>query len=350
MPSFCRHNRLESACPVCTKKRRAQEAGAAHSSSPSRATRPSAAQRRSGATRRRPATSGDMRVRRLSRAQDDGFQSELVPGLHASADAELLAEELAFALARLEALTAGRTAPGLYGEAARLARAGDGEEALWLAFLIALLGPLEGEDDAFAEIARVRVPWATGELPDLLGVQTGPRGAYTGARGTQTVEAYRAWAARAGSQAQALTGELAWAPERRADRAFERLALPGLSRAARIEYLLACGGLGLAGVRLAALHLMEDSRDPTVVAAKRVFGIGDPLLVARRAADLATAAAVPIAAFDLGLLNWARRTDDPEAARITGGVAVAPDAAARELVRAALGLPAAAAASAEPAL
>jgi hypothetical protein len=278
-----------------------------------------------------------MRVRRLARAADDGFHSDLVPGLHASADAALLAGEIAFAAARIDAL-AGPAPPGTYGEARALAARGEREEALWLLFQTALLGPLE-DDEPFAEIARRAVPWAGGGVPDLGGAALGPRGAGDGERAARAAAAYRAFAGRGGGQAPALAGEAAWTPERRADRAFERLALPGLGRAPRYEFLLAVSALGLADLRLASLHLLEDPRDPTVGAAKRVFGIGDPLLVARRAGDLAAAAGGPaLAALDLGLVNWARRTDDPSAERLRGGVSVAPDEAVEALVRDALGL------------
>ncbi len=269
-------------------------------------------------------------MRRLARAADDGYASVLVPGLRATADAELLADELAFSAARLAELEGG-AAPGLYGEAARLARAGEGEEALWLAFLIACIGPLAGEDDAFAEIARVRVPLATGELPLLDDVRFGPRGAPDAATAERALAAYRMWAQRAGGQAAALAGEPSWTPERRFDRAFERLALPGLGRGQRFEFLLTAGALGLADLRAAALHLLGADRDPAVVAAKRVFGIGDLLLVARRAADLATACALPAAALDLALVNWGRRTDDPQAPRIDCGSALGPDPDALDL-------------------
>lgn len=274
-------------------------------------------------------------MRRLARAADDGYASVLVPGLRATADAELLAEELAFSAARLTELQSA-DAPGLYGEAARLGAAGEVDEGLWLAFLIACIGPLAGEDDAFAEIARVRVPWATGELPDLHGVTFGPRGAADADAAMGAIAAYRAWAARHGGQAAALAGEASWTPERRFDRGFERLALPGVVRGQRFEFLLTAGALRLADLRAAALHLLGADRDPAVVAAKRVFGIGDLLLVARRAADLATACALPAAALDLALVNWGRRTDDPDAARITCGSLIEPDPDALDLAREAL--------------
>ncbi len=65
--------------------------------------------------------------------------------------------------------------PGLYAEVADAD--GDIEERTWLAFLIALLGPTEGEDP-FAAIAAARTSWAAGEPPAVDGAQAGPRGAY----------------------------------------------------------------------------------------------------------------------------------------------------------------------------
>ena len=184
----------------------------------------------------------------------------------------------------------------------------------------------------------MRVPWDGGELPRLDEVRVGPRGAHEAARGTDTLTAYRAWAARAGSQAAGLAGQDGWTAERRFERAFERLALPGLLRGARYEFLLTSGALGLADLRPSSLHLLADPRDPTLTAAKRVFGIGDVLLVQRRAGELLAATGVPIGAFDLGLLNWARLTDAPQGGRIDAGSSVTPDPDVVELVRDALGL------------
>ena len=81
---------------------------------------------------------------------DDGFRSPLVPGLKREDDARRLAEELGVAAGRLQQL--GAAPPGLYAEAGS---APDAEEGLWLAFLIAYLGPLEDEDP-FAGIAAAR--------------------------------------------------------------------------------------------------------------------------------------------------------------------------------------------------
>jgi hypothetical protein len=266
----------------------------------------------------------------MARAADDGYEHDLVPGLRATAEATRLADEIAFAAARLERLAT--DPPGLYAEIARLARAGDVEEAAWLAFLVAYLSPVEGAD-AFASIERARVPWATGELPDLEDVEPGPRTAHDPRRGTATLAAYRAWAQRAGSQTAAYAGEASWTPQRRFERAFERLALPGFPRGARYELLVLLGSLGVLDIRPWSLHLV-DAMDPATIAAKRVFGIGDALNLQRRATELAVAAGVPIEALDLALVNWAR----PEAQRITGGVpdgdGTAPHDRLRALLRA----------------
>jgi len=238
-------------------------------------------------------------VRRVARGSEDGYRNSLVIGLKSSVDARRLAEEIAFADHRLRVLEHGP--PGLYAEVADTGA--DLEERTWLAFMIAYLGPLEAEDP-FAEIARVRTSWASGESPDLEGVITGLRTAHDPARGSRTLEAYRTWAGRAGSQAAAFTGEAGWTPERRFARAFERLALPGLHRDARFDLLVSLGRLGVYGLRAASLAL--GGVNDVTVGAKRAFGIGDPLLLERRASDLAVACGIPLEALDLALHNWQR--------------------------------------------
>ncbi len=189
-------------------------------------------------------------MRRVARGADDGYRNPLVIGLKSSADAARLAEEIAFADHRLRVLE--HEPPGLYAEVADAAA--DVEQRSWLAFLIAYLCPLEAEDP-FAEIARVRTTWASGEVPDLEAVATGPRSAHAPTRGARTLEAYRTWAARAGSQAAAYTGDAAWTPERRFARAFERLSLPGLHRDARFDLLVTLGRLGVYDLQAASLAL-----------------------------------------------------------------------------------------------
>ncbi len=259
-------------------------------------------------------------VRRLARGEEDGFRSSLLPGLKSGADAERLAEELAFAATRLTRLQ--QDPPGLY---AIVADAGEPvEERTWLAFLIAYLGPLNDERP-FAAIEQVRTSWASGELPALDGVAIGPRGAHDHERGTKTIDAYRAWAQRAGSQEAAFTGEAVWTPERRFARVFERLALPGMDRGARFDLLATLGRLGVYELHGGAVGF--GGNDLVTIAAKRVLGIGDTMLLERRAADLAAACELPLEALDLGLHNWEQGTralsglapdDEPDADVLAG--------------------------------
>jgi hypothetical protein len=257
---------------------------------------------------------------------DDGYRSPLVPGLKSSEEARRLAEELAFAATRLERLAT--DPPGLYAE---VAGTGDLEERTWLAFLIAYLSPLE-QEDPFAAIAAVRRPWRSTEPPSLDQAQTGPRTAHDPARGTRTLDAYRAWAKRSGSQVAAFAGEPGWTPERRFARALERLALPGMHRAARFDLLTTLGCARACELQAGALELGGD--DAVTVAAKRALGIGDPLLLERRAAQLAQACGFPLASLDLGLENWERGE------RVTAGLGpgAEPDASRVEAARAALEL------------
>jgi hypothetical protein len=236
-----------------------------------------------------------MRVRRAARPVADGYANGYVPGLRATPDARRLADELAFATGRLAELET--APPGLYAEVAALSEA---EDALWLAFLIAYLSPTE-DDDPFAAI---RAAWATG---DLDGVATGPRTAHDPARGTTTLDAYRAWAQRAGGQLAGLAGEPSWTPERRHERAFERLSLPGFHRCARMDFLTIVGRVRVLDMLPAALHLQGS--DPTTVAAKRVFGIGDAMLLQRRSRALADAVGVPVEALEVALFNFGEGDD-----------------------------------------
>jgi hypothetical protein len=269
-----------------------------------------------------------VKVRRVARAADDGYRSELVPGLRSTEDALRLAEEIGFAAGRIEEL--GAAPRGLYEEAAM---EGDRDEALWLALLIALVGPLDG-DDPFATIRAVRVPWAGGEIPALEGAELGPRsGVHNGAEGERALAAYRAWAERAGGQEGALRGDASWTPERRFERAYERLGtLRGFGRPARFDLLVTLGRLGLLDARAASLHLGDS--DDASLAARRVFGIADKFLLERRSGTLAEEADVPLEALDLALANFGS-----DRGRATQGASPdAADAAATERAAAALGV------------
>jgi hypothetical protein len=70
--------------------------------------------------------------------------------------------------------------------------------------------------------------------------------------------------------------------------------------------------------------------DEVTVAAKRVLGIGDTMLLERRAADLASACELPLEALDLGLYNWERgaraglgidASSEPDPALVAGALA-----------------------------
>ncbi len=313
MPSFCRHNRLIQNCPICAREQDlelrpvlspgGQTARATGSSPTGPARAPSApARSRARTSRSGPAVT----VRRLARGVDDGYVCQLVPGLRSSADASRLAEELAWAAARLTRLTS--APPGLYAEVAEpgaeIAEPGaEREERSWLAFQIAYLGPLE-EDDPFASITAVRTSWASGQPLSLEGATPGPRGAYAPGQPARTPAAYRAWAERSGTQATAFSGEVSWSPERRFARAFERLALPGFPRGARFELLTALGRTAVYELRAGALAL--GGGDEVTLAAKRCLGIGDTMLLERRAADLAAGCGLELEALDVGFYNWER--------------------------------------------
>jgi hypothetical protein len=320
LPTFCRHGRFLQNCRICSKPEPAPERKPA-------APRATSSARSSSGSRR---GSSAVVVKRMARAVEDGYDNELVPGLKASDDARRLAAELAFSASRLAELAA--DPPGLYAEAAL---ADDREEAFWLAFQIAHLSPLSGEEDAFATISSARTTWASGEPPRLPeGAVLGPRTTVDPKQPTRTADAYRAWAARSGSQAAAFAGEPSWTPERRFSRLFERLSLPGFGRGGRVEFLVSVGRLGLAELEPAELRLSAEASDEATLAAKRVFGIGDAFLLERRATDLAEEAGVPLAALDLALVNFGR----PEDRRATMGARADADPEVQGRVEVALGL------------
>jgi hypothetical protein len=343
MPSFCRHNRLLQNCPICTREQdiemrpavtrfgeaeQRQATGASRSQTGGSRTS-SAARRRTSGSRGHSSSGGGLTVRRLARAVDDGFQSGLVPGLRSAADARRLADELAFAETRCRALA--QAPPGLYAELADAAV--DVEQRSWLAFEIAWLSPL-ADEDPFAAIAAARVPWnPDGDVvPDPELARSGPRGTWSPSTAARTAAAYGGWARRAGSQAAAYAGEASWTPERRFDRVYERLSLHGIDRAVRFDLLVTLGATGLFELRAGSLHL--GGTDPVTDAAKRILGIGDPLLLESRAAELAGACGVSLQALDLGFFNWERGD------RWQGGLPAEaePEPGVRDAARAALGL------------
>ena len=180
----------------------------------------------------------------------------------------------------------------------------------------------------------------------LAGIVGGPRSSHDPAGGPRTLQAYRAWAGRAGSQEAALRGDAGWAPQRRFARAFERLALPGLTRAARFDFLVTVGRLGIVELVADALHLggagasaRSLADDPTTLAAKRVLGIGDAFLLERRAAELAEGTGLPLDALDLAFFNFGRsEVGRSEAGRATLGSRAQVDPQVRAALGATLGV------------
>jgi alpha-glutamyl/putrescinyl thymine pyrophosphorylase-like protein len=290
VPTFCRHGGLIEACPIC-RTTILPTPPATPRSARSPAKRPSKAP-----AAKRAAPRGGLRVRQEARAADDGYRCLLVPGLRAEVEARQLARELGFASGRTALL--GSDPPGLYGE---VASASDIEEATWLAFQIVLCSPLESADP-FASISAARTTWAGGETPDLTAVARGPRSPLDPARWSSTIEAYRRWAAAAGSQHEAFTGDLGWSAQWRFERIFERLSLPGLGRQGRYDLLVTLGAIGLYELSAPGLLLTDD--DTTSRTAKRVFAIGDRMTLERRANALALEAGVAFDALELALTNW----------------------------------------------
>ncbi len=328
MPTFCRHNRLIQNCPICAREQDVElrPIVTGPRTTPSH---PGGGSARPGGTSRvrtaRPAAG--VTVRRLERGVDDGYRSELAPGLKSSADAQRLAQELAFAAGRLDALAS--APPGLYATVGD--PAGDIEERSWLGFEIAYLGPLDGAQP-FAAIERGATSWGSGQAPAADELELGPRTSHEAGRGTRTFDAYRAWALRAGSQSAALTGEPSWTRERRFARAFERLALPGLQRGAKFDLLATSGAVGVYEMRAGSLFF--SGSDEVTLAAKRLLGIGDPMLLDRRALALADACGIALEALDVAFYNWERG----ERATLGMDPAMEPDPAALAEAEAALGL------------
>jgi hypothetical protein len=342
--TFCRHNRFIQRCPICretvpgqrpshaAKPKRPTSAGAraggnASAGATSRAGVPGQARVGAGRTSpiRGPSMAGgrqatrrapEVRVHREQRSEDDGYRCELVSGLHSSHDARRLVQEIGFASGRLLTLTA--APPSLYAEARDC---DDLEQATWICFLAAYLSPLQGYQSFVGIRQALLASWASGRVSDLEDVPLGPRTSHDPARGPETLIAYRRFAEHAGSQELAFTGEPEWTPQRRFERVFERLALPGFGRMGRYDLLITLGRLGLYELRADSLHLGTRTSlfasDPTPQAAKRVFGIGDPIHIERRAAALAQALSTPIEALDLALYNW--NPGGPSDERVTLG-------------------------------
>ena len=220
LPTFCRHNRFLENCPICSRT---------WSPPPRRRARARAGLGPGSAVRIRHGAGG--RRRR--------YRDPLVPGLRASEDARRLggrarlrrgaaggARHVASGSLRRGGERAGHRGGDVAGVPHRLPVPGGGGAGLRRG-----RGP-SGRAGRRASFRR----WTA--WPPGRGRPTTP------AAGRTTLVAYRRWAERAGSQAAAFTGETHWDGARRFERAFERLALPGLHRAARFDLLVTLGRTG----------------------------------------------------------------------------------------------------------
>jgi hypothetical protein len=328
--TFCRHKRFIQRCPICrdtvpgqtptrhaaNPKSKRQTSTGAHAGAGANGKVGAGATSSAGvgagqgrASRTSSRRAPEVRVHREQRSEDDGYRCELVPGLHSSHDARRLVQEIGFASGRLLTLTS--APPSLYAEARDC---DDVEQATWMCFLAAYLSPLQGVQPFVGIRQALMCSWESGRVSDLEDVPLGPRTSHDPTRGPETLIAYRRFAEHAGSQEAAFTGEPAWTPQRRFERVFERLALPGLGRVGRYDLLITLGRLGLYELRADSLHLVTRSSslvpDPAPQAAKRVFGIGDPIHIERRALALAQALSTPIEALDLALWNWSQPSSE----------------------------------------
>ncbi|HWD68891.1 MAG TPA: hypothetical protein VG293_01780 [Solirubrobacteraceae bacterium] len=307
MPTFCRHNRLLQNCTICAREQHFEARPVVSSSAPKSTQPPEERPRSERAARAakpgaaRSSTRG-VRVRRMARGAEDGYRSPLVPGLKSTEDAERLAEEIAFAATRLSLMEQ-----------------------------VAAADPVNDVSPAWREIAAAGDIEARTNLA-LMHVLDGPRGLNSGNR-ESVLAGVEAWGARQGTIDSAFMGDPSWTPERRFERLFERLGgVRGFSRDTRYALLTLLGRLGVYELR--AGKLFPSGENETTWAAKRALGIADPLLLERRAAELAGACGVPVEALDLAFHNWGSGT------HLTDGLAddPGPDEVLLERARRALGI------------
>lgn len=282
-----------------------------------KATRPAS----KGTAARRPASSGTAAAARparsrgvvtgkLSRNSDDGFRSDLLPGIRSSADVLTLAQELTIAEARLGAIAGDQAGPWSI--------VADHSSSVSQAFVAALVVAVSSPDETAASTATaIAANAALEEIISGLGddgvlagseavagiLDAGPRGprGHDASGGALAVPAQLAQRS-GGSLEAALAGEPSWTPERRFARLLDRLALKGLPRAVRYDILIALGRSGALDVRPGALHLGSDQ---VTDAAKRLWAIADVPLLEKRAAAVVEATGVTWDALELALWNIA---------------------------------------------
>ena len=235
-----------------------------------------AAGRSASAARRGGAGRGGLRVSRLERGEDDGYRSAIVPGVKSSADALRLAHELAFAAARLELLSleSARALPGGRAEAVT-SRSGPGWRSwspTWPRANPRTRLRASGRSGPTGPPARC--PRSTTSRPDPGALTSRPGGGRPSRR------------TEPGPSAPAASR-----PRSPATRRGPRSAVsPGCSSAWPFP---ACTGTpatscsfrsaGWGSMSCGAGTLAFGGENPVTHAAKRALGIGDPLLLERRA-------------------------------------------------------------------
>ena len=95
---------------------------------------------------------------------------------------------------------------------------------------------------------------------------------------------------------------------------------------------MSLGRLGVYDLRPGALAFGGSGE--VTVAAKRALGIGDTMLLERRAAQLAADCGIPLGALDLGFYNWERG----DRATVGLGPGAEPDPELQQAVQAAMGI------------
>ena len=219
-----------------------------------------------------------MVTKRVARAADDGYRNPLIPGVKATIEAQYLALTIVDASKRLEY-------PGPHPA---VAEQDDRSQAVWLAFLLALVGPENSELQD--KIGRGAYPCSDDSLSDF------PQ------RYHSTISAYRDWINRVGSVDEAFVGDSSWTATRRFARMFERLSLPNFARHNRFELLVTLAAANLYELEADSLHIPTD--DATSLAAKRLFNSGDRMFLERRVQALAQECQVPLAALDYAFSAW----------------------------------------------
>ena len=284
---FCRHNRLTSKCPICSRELEEQ----LRSKAPVRhvtVRKPGASSTpRARSDRRRRARSGRLVTRKLARAADDGYRNPLVPGLQGDRRCRTARDRAH------RRRTRGSSRPG---------RTRDRRDARRRAGDLAGV-PVRARARAPRRASTRRSPpWADA---DVSRAARRP----SSAPPPPTAPGSSAPARRRPRSRARRSGR----PERRFGRVFERLALPGFTprralrpadRARRRRPLPARG----------ATPCTSSRTTPTTLAAKRALVSGDRMLLERRARDLADASELPIAALRprprrLGHARRARRPD-----------------------------------------